>query len=71
MYTGNLGVKVKAFMSYNNLAINNANFNLEGKLATLWFDNLLLGTGKELVEKVMEDVAETSLPPCTGTGNQI
>lgn len=45
-------------MSYNNLAINNANFNLEGKLATLWFDNLLLGTGKELVEKVMEDVAE-------------
>ena len=49
---------MKAFMSYNNLAINNANFNLEGKLATLWFDNLLLGTGKELVEKVMEDVAE-------------
>ena len=49
---------MKAFMSYNNLAINNANFNLAGKLATLWFDNLLLGTGKELVEKVMEDVAE-------------
>ena len=49
---------MKAFMSYNNLAINNANFSFEGKLATLWFDNLLLGTGKELVEKVMEDVAE-------------
>ena len=45
-------------MSYNNLVINNANFSLEGKLATLWFDNLLLGIGKELVEKVMEDVAE-------------
>lgn len=49
---------MKAFMSYNNLVINNANFSLEGKLATLWFDNLLLGIGKELVEKVMEDVAE-------------
>lgn len=58
MYIGNWGGKVKAFMSYNNLAINNANFSLEGKLATLWFDNLLLGTGEELVEKVMEDVAE-------------
>lgn len=45
-------------MSYNNLAMNNANFNLEGKLATLWFDNLLLGTDKEHVEKVMEAVAE-------------
>lgn len=45
-------------MSYNNLTMNNANFNLEGKLATLWFDNLLLGTDKEHVEKVMEAVAE-------------
>lgn len=35
------GGKVKVFMSYNNLAINNANFSLEGKLATLWFDNKL------------------------------
>lgn len=49
---------MKAFMSYNNLAMNNANFNLEGKLATLWFDNLLLGTDKEHVENVMETVAE-------------
>lgn len=45
-------------MSYNNLAMNNANFNLEGKLATLWFDNLLLGADKEHVEKVMEAAAE-------------
>ena len=58
LYIENWGGKVKAFMSYNNLAINNANFSLEGKIATLWFDNLLLGTGEELVEKVMEDVAE-------------
>ena len=49
---------MKAFMSHNNLAVNNANFGLEGKLATLWFDNLLLGTRKDLVDKVMENVAE-------------
>ena len=29
-----------------------------GKLATLWFDNLLLGTGEELVGKILEHVAE-------------
>ena len=57
-YFGKWGGEVKAFMSYNNLAINNANFSLEGKLATLWFDNLLLGIRENLVEKVMEDVAE-------------
>ena len=45
-------------MSYNNLFVNNANFSLEGKLATLWFDNLLIGFRKNLVEKVMGDVAE-------------
>lgn len=45
-------------MSHNNLDINNANFGLEGKIATLWFDNLLLGAEKELVETVIEDVAE-------------
>jgi hypothetical protein len=33
-------------MSYNNLNINNANFSQEGKIATLWFDNLLLGAEK-------------------------
>lgn len=49
---------MKAFMSYNNLTINNANFNMEGKIATLWFDNLLLGTPKDLVEKVIGDMAE-------------
>lgn len=38
--------------------MNNANFSLEGKLATLWFDNLLLGTQKNLVEKVLENIAE-------------
>lgn len=45
-------------MSFNSLAINNANWGLEGKLATLWFDNLLLGVGNNLVEKVVEEVAE-------------
>ena len=45
-------------MSYNNLNINNANFSQEGKIATLWFDNLLLGAEKELVETVIENVAE-------------
>ena len=49
---------MKAFISHNNLEINNASFSVEGKLATLWFDNLLLGTTKELVEKVIEDVGE-------------
>ena len=49
---------MKAFMSYNNLDINNANFGFEGKLATLWFDTLLLGAPKELVGKVIESVAE-------------
>lgn len=45
-------------MSIVNLLVNNANFSLEGKLATLWFDSLMLGTDKESVEKVIEDVAE-------------
>lgn len=54
----NRGEKVKAFMSYNSLIIDNANFSVKGKLATLWFDNLLLGVEKERVERVMEDVAE-------------
>lgn len=45
-------------MSTANLLANNANFSLEGKLATLWFDTLLLGADKESVEKVIEDVAE-------------
>ena len=49
---------MKAFMSYNNLNINNANFSQEGKIAILWFDNLLLGAEKELVETVIENVAE-------------
>lgn len=49
---------MKAFMSYNNLDINNANFGFEGKLATLWFDTLLLGVPKELVGRVIERVAE-------------
>lgn len=49
---------MKAFMSYNNLDINNANFGFEWKLATLWFDTLLLGAPKELVGKVIESVAE-------------
>lgn len=45
-------------MSYNNLTAYEANFSVEGKIATLWFDNLLLGIGKNVIENVMEDVAK-------------
>lgn len=51
-------IKMKAFMSYNNLTTNNANFDFEGKLATLWFDNLLLGINDDVVKKALESVAE-------------
>lgn len=45
-------------MSFNNLTTHEANFSFEGKIATLWFDNLLLGIGQDVIEKVMEDVAK-------------
>ena len=45
-------------MSILNLLKNNANFGLEGKIATLWFDQLLLGTGRNKIERVLEMVAE-------------
>lgn len=52
---------MKAYMSYLNLLTNNANFEKEGKLAALWFDKLLLGINNELVEKVIENVAEKEM----------
>lgn len=49
---------MNAFMSLLNLFRNNSNFEQEGKLATLWFDKLLLGTDENHISKVIGNVAE-------------
>lgn len=50
---------MKAYMSMLNLMQNNANFNSEGKLASLWFDQLILGADEKLFKKVIYDVSES------------
>ena len=53
------GVKnLKAFMSNLSLLMNNASFERDGKLATLWFDELLLRANDEIIRKSIEYVAE-------------
>jgi len=49
---------MNAYISNVDLLVNNANFSFKGKLATLWFDKLLLGADKKLVDKVIMHVAE-------------
>lgn len=49
---------MNAYMSMQNLMMNNANFETEGKLATLWFDELLLPADDSLIRSVINDVAQ-------------
>ena len=49
---------MNAYMSSADLLVNNANFSFKGKLATLWFDKLLLGADKKLVDEVIMNMAE-------------
>lgn len=48
---------MKAYISWLGLMQNNTNFGAEGKLASLWFDQLLLGADERLLEKVFNHMA--------------
>lgn len=49
---------MQAYMSLLNLFMNDANIEKDGKLATLWFDKLLLGVDDDLINKTISYVAD-------------
>jgi len=49
--------KLKSYMTFMNLAGSNSIFRLQGKLATLWFDEIVLQVPYNSIPSVLEKVA--------------